>query len=169
MIDKKKYKFRFTDPNKKPSSEDGWAWNEVIVRNKKTGAEAPANADVMGDRTYPQSLKEFFSLPMYGSTETSEICQYDLIKEWVRKEYLSPQKAVEDAPECIEKQQEKETTMRTEAQEAKDYLIRSLDNEQSSKLYNQDFSEAFGMNLVYPKNVKELKEWIAAGKVAVNP
>lgn len=65
----------------------------------------------------------------------------------------------------VKQEQEKETTMRTEAQEAKDYLIRSLDQEMWTKKNFKGLAEAFGMDIKYPKNGKELKEWFAAGRL----
>jgi len=54
---------------------------------------------------------------------------------------------------------------RTEAQEAKDYLIRSLDQ----TLWNKtlEAQKTFGLVPLYPKNMKELRDFVEKGWIEV--
>src|SRR5689334_4682226 len=55
---------------------------------------------------------------------------------------------------------------RTEAQQAKDYLIRSLDQEIDRK--REELQEAFGMNGEYPRTFGDLKKYIEKGWVQIS-
>src|SRR5688572_33444144 len=56
--------------------------------------------------------------------------------------------------------------MRTETQEAKDYLIRSLDQAIHTK--DVELIKEFNLVPLYPKDGKELKEFVAKGYVKVS-
>lgn len=73
---------------------------------------------------------------------------------------------VQSAPQ---QKQEKELPMtrdeRTEAQQARDYLIKSLDREITRK--DSQLEKDFYINAPFPENLGELRKWVKEGKLGI--
>lgn len=90
--------------------------------------------------------------------------QQAILNDWIS---FGCVKAAPTPRVSVVKQEEKGTTMdtRTEAQQAKDYLINSLRSERQVKIDSE--YEGFNLNFKGPKTLKELRDGLKAGFVAL--